>query len=210
MFPSKTSAERRADFVIHLISLIGFSAAGGFLLSQTASVGQDGLFLAIGIYIAAVLFSISISFAYHLLPRQDLRQVLRRWDHAAIYPVIAGTFTPLLIMADTWSAYAILIAVWVLASLGIVFKLIATDMDPRWSVMSYLGLGAVGLLALPDFSQQLPWKTTIAIGTGALLYTVGTWFYRQKDMPFRYPIWHAWGTLGGGSLCAAIWIAVAN
>ncbi|MEM7779209.1 MAG: hemolysin III family protein [Pseudomonadota bacterium] len=210
MFPSKTPSERRADFIIHAISLVGFGAAGLGLIVLAMDRKETGLIAAIAIYFASVMFSIGISFAYHLLPRHDLRPVLRRWDHAAIYPVIAGTFSPLLLLAGTWSASIILVIVWALALIGIIFKLIALDMDPRWSVASYLGLGAIGLLALPDFWSELPIGSSIAIGAGAFLYTVGTWFYRQKEMPFRYPIWHAWGTMGGGSLCAAIWIAVAD
>ena len=210
MFPSKTAAERRADFAIHAVSLVGFGVACVILIQNAVRIGEFWLTAAILTYAAAAMFSIVISFAYHLLPRHDLRAVLRRWDHAAIYPVIAGTFSPLLVMAGTASALSILAVVWMLAILGIAFKLFARDMDPRWSLMSYLGLGAFALLALPDFWNELPGLTTAAIAAGAIFYTIGTWFYRQKEMRFRYPIWHAWGTLGGASFCASIWIALAS
>ena len=172
--------------------------------------GNYPLLFSVMIYMIAALFSITISFAYHLLPRHDLRALLRRWDHAAIYIVIAGTFSPLLVMASTQLALGLLAMIWALALFGFVFKLMASDMNPRWSVLSYLGQGVVGLFAMADFWRELPQMTTVMIGAGALFYIIGTWFYRQKERRFRYPIWHAWGTLGGTSLCASIGIALAG
>lgn len=208
MYPSKRSAERKADFIIHAMSLAFIVPVSGLFVQWAFERGDTFLLIAVLAYASAAMCSISISFAYHLLPRHDLRPVLRRWDHAAIYIVIAGTFSPLLIMANTPSANLILIVIWAFALVGSLFKLAARDMDPRWSILSYLGLGAMGLLAMPDFWQELPFMTTAAIGAGAFFYTMGTWFYRQKEMRFRYPIWHAWGTLGGVSLCASIGVAL--
>ncbi|MEL7197394.1 MAG: hemolysin III family protein [Pseudomonadota bacterium] len=210
MFPSPTAPERTADFIIHAVSLVGFAIASVFLISTIWGGGNTALVVAVGIYATAALFSISISFAYHLLPRHDLRPLLRRWDHAAIYPVIAGTFTPLLITAGTLYAHVILAIIWVFAGIGIAFKVVTSDMDSRWSLVSYLGLGWFALFALPSFWSELPRFSTYAIAAGGLFYTIGTLFYRRKGMPYRYPIWHGFGTLGGTSLFAAIWVAVAG
>lgn len=210
MFPSQTSSERRADFIIHALSLAFIMPVGSLFVAMAWEREDYPLLFSVMIYVIAALFSITISFAYHLLPRHDLRALLRRWDHAAIYIVIAGTFSPLLIMANTQLALVLLALIWGLALFGFVFKLMASDMNPRWSVLSYLGQGLVGLVAMPDFWRELPQMTTAMIGAGALFYVIGTWFYRQKERRFRYPIWHAWGTLGGTSLCASIGIALAG
>ncbi len=210
MFPSQNPRARRADLIVHAISFAGFVAIVPFFLQLAQARPEAGLPFAIAVYGIAVLSSVAISGAYHLFPRHELRPTLRRWDHAAIYPVIAGTFTPLLLMAGTPSAFAILAVMWLVGAIGIVFKMIATNMDPKWSLASYIGFGAIGMLALPDFWMQLPRGSMVAIGLGAMFYLIGTWFYRQKQMPFRYPIWHVWGTLGGGSMAAAIWIALRN
>lgn len=207
-FPSPTGPERRADFALHALSLVGFGAVSALLIRRAGAAGDPALALATALYALAVIVSILVSFAYHLLPRHEWRATLRRWDHAAIYPVIAGTFSPLLMKAATPSAYAILAGIWALAGLGVWFKLSGDNGDSRWSLVSYLGLGAFALLALPDFWSKLPAPVTYAVAGGALFYTIGTVFYRRKGMPFRYPVWHAFGTLGGACFCAAIWIAV--
>jgi len=208
MYPSKTAPERYADGIVHAVSLVGLLIAFAFLLPRAAANANPDALAATLVYTIAVLLSVGMSFAYHLLPFHDWRPTMRKWDHAAIYPVIAGTFTPLLIIAETWTAHAILAVVWLFALIGIVFKIVGTNMDSRWSLISYLGLGWFGLLALPDFLQHLPGISTAAIGVGGVFYTIGALFYRNKSMRFRYPIWHTFGTMGGTSFLVAIWIAL--
>lgn len=208
MYPSETAPERRADFIVHAVSLIGLVIASVFLFRKAAMSEYLAVLIAVTVYAAAILSSVSISFAYHLSPRHDLRPAMRRWDHAAIYLVIAGTFSPLMIVAGTWSAHAILAAIWIFAAIGVGFKMLASDFAGRWSLISYLGMGWFGLFALPDFWNGLPGFSTAAIGAGGLFYTLGTLFYRKKGMRFRYPIWHLFGTLGGSSFFAAIWVAI--
>jgi len=98
--------------------------------------------------------------------------------------------------------------IWTFALVGIGFKIVSQDMEARWSLVSYLGLGWFALLALPDFWNGLPRFSTYAIASGGVFYTIGTAFYRKKGMPYRYPIWHFFGSLGGASFFAAIWVAV--
>jgi len=209
-FPSKTAPERRADAIIHAFSLAIFLIASVVLLKSAAQLESPALLIAVFVYAVTAIASIGISFAYHLLPRHDLRRVLRRWDHAAIYLVIAGTFTPLLVMSGTRYAYGILAIIWAFAAAGVAFKVLTSDMDSRWSLLSYLGMGWFALFALPTFWSELPGVSTMAFAAGGLLYTVGTIFYARKGMSFRYPIWHGLGTLGGTSFFVAIWAAIAG
>ncbi len=210
MYPSSTKPERQADFAVHAISLVGLAILSVFLVQMAAARDERGVLLATVVYVAAILFSVGISFAYHLLPRHDWRPTMRRWDHAAIYVVIAATFSPLLTVAATASAFTILTIIWMFAIVGVWFKIFGKNLDSRWSLLSYLGLGWFALFALPDFWNELPRFSTYAIGIGGLFYTIGTLFYRRKGMRFRYPIWHAFGTLGGSSLYAAIWVALGS
>jgi len=208
MFPSSTKAERIADGLIHGVSLIFVLVAGAFLIGKVHQTGDAVLLTGTLIYALFALVSIGFSSAYHLLPRHDLRATLRRWDHAAIYPIIAGTFTPLLLICGTLTTYVVLAVMWLTAIAGVVFKLLAQQLDPRWSLASYLGLGWFAIFAVPDFWIALPRATIGAIAAGAVFYTIGTAFYRRKGMRFRYPIWHGFGTLGGASFLLAIWMAI--
>lgn len=210
MYPSPTAPERYADGMVHALSLVAFFIAGAFLLPVAAAQGDPKLASATAIYVTAILASISISGAYHLLPHHHVRKTLQRWDHAAIYTLIAGTFSPLLVLSDTTSAYVILAVVWFFAFAGVLFKVFGANIEAKWSLASYLGLGWFGLFALPDFWDALPTSALAALGSGGLFYTVGTLFYKSKSLSFRYPIWHFFGLLGGSSFFAAIWISLAN
>ena len=114
-FPSKTAPERRADFLIHAISVVGLAIASVFLIGLAYGADDFRLLAATAIYALAAMASILVSFAYHLLPRHEWRARLRRWDHAAIYIVIAGAYSPLLVKAGSESASWILAIIWALA-----------------------------------------------------------------------------------------------
>lgn len=210
MYPSKTAQERFADGLVHGVSLAGFAVAAAFLIRMSTAAGDTWLTSAAIVYALAGLFSILISFAYHLHPRHEWRAAFRRWDHAAIYVVIAATFSPLLIIAGSVMAHAVLAIIWAAAAVGVIFKLMADNGDSRWSLISYLALGWTALIALPSFWNALPGYSTAAVAAGGVFYTIGTLFYRNKIMRFRYPVWHAFGTLGGASFFAAIWMAIAE
>lgn len=210
MYPSQTAPERYADLAVHAVSFIGVAIAGAFLLPMVGGRGDASLTTATTIYLAAILASISVSAAYHLLPHHHLRKTLQRWDHAAIYTLIAGTFSPLLLIAGTTSAYVILGIVWALAFAGVWFKIFAANIEAKWSLASYLGLGWFGLFALPDFWTALPPVALSALFAGGLFYSVGTLFYKSKALRFRYPIWHFFGMLGGASFFTAIWLSTAR
>lgn len=209
LYPSKTVEERFADGVVHLVGLVAAAIACTLLLGASAVQHDTALLLACSVYAAGILFSAGISAAYHLLPlHPDRRARLRRIDHAAIYLVIAGTMTPLLLLAETQTSFWILLAIWVFAGVGVLFKIFGSNLDSRWSLVSYLALGWFSLLALPDFARTLPGEALIAIAVGGLSYTIGAFFYRNKALRYRYAIWHAVGLLGAISFFAANWMSV--
>lgn len=208
MYPSPTKKERYADGVVHIIGLAAVVAGCAALLMYSASLNDPALIAACVIYVGAVIVSCVVSAAYHQLPMHDWRLALRHVDHAAIYAVIAATFTPLLLVAGTVMSYWILAAIWIFAVLGMVFKMFGQNLDAKWSLASYIGMGWFGVLALPDFWTALPPGAMIAIAGGAVFYTIGTLFYRNKNIRFRYSIWHGFGLCGAVSFFAAIWISV--
>jgi hemolysin III len=162
---------------------------------------------AVCVYALAALASNLASIAYHFSPWHDRRILLRRIDHAAIYPSIAGTFTPFFVIANTTWTLFLLVFCWALTLLAMWNKITNPTIKSRWSTASYLGLGAIGLSALPHLTM-VPITTLWCIIAGAAAYVIGTTFYAQKTMPYRYSIWHTFVNLGGIAMFAGIWIAL--
>lgn len=206
-YPSPTQSHRIADMAVHLIGLTLILIAGGILLSKASASLEPKLVIAIAVYILCALASNLASIAYHFSPWHAHRKLLRRIDHAAIYPSIAGTFTPFFVLANTTWTITLLWVCWGLTAIAIWNKITNETVQSRWSTASYLGLGAIGLSALPDMIE-VSVETLWCIIAGALCYVIGTVFYARKSMPFRYAIWHMCVNFGGIAMFAGIWIAL--
>jgi hemolysin III len=205
-YPSSQLAHRRADMIPHAIGLALIIVAGGVLIAKSAASLELRYVLAISVYVACALTSNLASWTYHFLPLHAQRKLLRRIDHAAIYPSIVGTFTPFFVQAGTTWTWFLLCLSWGLAGLAIWNKITNETVQSRWSTASYLGFGAIGLLALPDL-QAVPLITFWCVVSGAGCYVVGTAFYVRRSMPFRYALWHTWVNLGGILMFIGIWYA---
>lgn len=206
-FPSSTLSHRRADMAVHAVGLLLILTAGSMIVSRAVQQLEPKLVLAVLVYVVCVLASNLASAAYHFLPWHDRRMLLRRIDHAAIYPTISGTFTPFFVQASTTWTLTLLCVCWGLTVLAMWNKITNETVKSRWSTASYLGLGAIGLSALPDLTS-VPLATLWCIIAGAVCYVVGTAFYARKSMPFRYAIWHSFVNFGGIFMFAGIWMAL--
>lgn len=206
-YPSEIPSYRRADMAVHLVGLVLTLGAGGVLIIRAAEALSAALVIACLIYVTSALASNLASMAYHFSPWHDRRILLRRIDHAAIYPSITGSFTPFFVNADTTWTLFLLALCWALTALAIWNKITNETIKSRWSTLSYIGLGAIGLLALPDLGDA-PAATPWCILAGAFCYVFGTLFYTRKTLPYRYSIWHMWVNFGGICMFAGVWIAL--
>ncbi|MEM7439530.1 MAG: hemolysin III family protein [Pseudomonadota bacterium] len=207
-YPSKTPNERFADTIVHIMGVSGAGLAGLILVILAFGSGQLLLALACALYVTTIIGSKVFSALYHTFPRDALRPLLRRLDHAAIYTLIAGTFTPLLVfVGSTWS-FVVLAAVWVIAIPAVLLKLLVQNLDSKWSLVSYLALGWIGVLALPDMWRNLPVAALAFVIAGGLIYTAGTFFYARKTQPFRYAIWHSFVLVGTSAFLTAVYMTV--
>jgi len=208
-FPSISPAFRRADMVVHALGLALILGAGSTLVVKAATHLHGALVAAVVVYVTCALASNLASWAYHFLPLHERRTLLRRIDHAAIYPSIAGTFTPFFVLADTPWTMGLLVVCWALTVAAVWNKITNETVKSRWSTASYLGLGALGLLALPDL-RGVPAATLWCILAGSGCYVIGTAFYARKTLPYRYAIWHIWVNLGGIAMFAGVWLALSG
>lgn len=157
-----------------------------------------GLFLASGIY-------------HSVVASPKTTRVLRTIDHAAIYLLIAGTYTPFCLLAFTgfWQ-WGMLAIVWSLALVGIVVKVFVID-TPRWLTAGlYLLMGWMGVGAAGEFLQYLPVPALVWLAAGGLLYTLGALIYITRKLDF-YPgvfgfheVWHIFVLLGAGAHFASV------
>jgi len=206
-YPSAPLSFRRADLVVHVVGLCLILAGGAALIGAALGRLPTAMIWAIGVYVACALVSNLASIAYHFSGWHAHRVLLRRIDHAAIYPSISGTFTPFFVLAGTPWTWALLWICWGLTAVAIWNKITNPTVKSKWSTASYLGLGAIGLSALPDLTM-VPATTVWCILAGAACYVVGTVFYARRSMPYRYAIWHSCVNLGGIMMFVGIWIAV--
>ncbi len=207
-YPSPNAQERAIDRIVHVIGFGSAVIGGAALLAFGAWRLSPGLFLVAAIYVLTLLLSKTVSALYHTHPSNEWRAFLRRLDQAAIYGLIAGTFTPLLVFMNTTWSHALLVAVWVFTIPGVLFKLFARDIDTRWSLASYLAFATFFMLALPDVMNSLPGSAVIAMFVGGLSYIVGTWFFSREAMPYRFAIWHGFVLVGSGAFFLAIWLVL--
>ena len=206
-YPSPVQSHRHADIAVHATGLAAILTAGGLLVFKSIHGLEPKLVFAVVVYVMCALASNLASVAYHFSTWHDRRKLLRRIDHAAIYPSISGTFTPFFVLADTAWTMALLWICWGLTVVAVWNKITNETVKSRWSTASYLGLGAIGLSAVPDLTS-VPVTTLWCILAGSAAYVFGTVFYARKSMPYRYALWHIWVNVGGALMFAGIWIAL--
>jgi hemolysin III len=137
------------------------------------------------------------SVIYHWASRPELKQVLRKLDHAAIYLLIAGTYTPFALVAIEgvwgWTLFGV---AWGLALFGVIAKFTIGFRFPRLSLALYLGMGWMAIVAVKPMVDSLTGSQLAWIVAGGLLYTAGTPFYAWKSRRYTHAIWHLF-VLGG-------------
>lgn len=208
-YPSPVQSYRHADIAVHAVGLVAILTAGGLLVFKSILNLGPALIFAVIVYVLCALASNLASAAYHFSKWHQRRKLMRRIDHAAIYSSISGTFTPLFVLAGTTWTITLLWICWGLTAMAVWNKITNETVKSRWSTASYLGLGAIGLSAIPDLTN-VPIGTLWCIMAGAVAYMVGTVFYARKAMPYRYAIWHIWVNVGGALMFASIWISLST
>jgi hemolysin III len=195
-----------ADAFVHGVGLSAMLAGGFYLLPHVIGQGMGNL-AAFLIYWLALVSMLAFSAAYNLTPPSPLKWVLRRFDHSAIYLLIAGTYMPLLYqIGDGWLAPILAIVLWTGTALGVALKVLLPGRYDGFAVVTYLALGWVGLVAMPSFANVLPGITLFLIAAGGVLYSVGVPFYLWERLKYQNAIWH--GFVVAAAACHFLAIAL--
>lgn len=146
---------------------------------------------------------------YHSVTTPALKAKLKLADHLAIYLLIAGTYTPLmLITLNNFSAQLVLIAIWCLAIFGIVFKVIFIEKFEKLSLVIYLFMGWLCIVVANQLINKLSELGFNLLVAGGLFYSVGVIFYASKKIKFNHAIWHLFVLAGAISHLLCIYLTV--
>lgn len=163
----------------------------------------------VALYGGSLVLLFLCSTLYHSFSHPRARAVFKRMDHSAIFLLIAGTYTPFLMLTlGSTQASALLVALWLIAVAGVAFKMFFVHRFQRLSLFSYLAMGWLAVLVLADLYQALPPAAFRLLVAGGLAYTVGAAFYAAKQYTYTHAIWHLFVLAGATSHCVAIGVYV--
>jgi hemolysin III len=196
----QTTLDERINSLTHGLGAI-LSLAAFFALVISASLTQNVWHI-----ISSTVFGISLillyiaSTLYHSSKNVDLKRKLKVFDHASIYVLIAGTYTPFMLgpLRGPWG-WSFFILIWSLAFCGIIFKLFFAHRFKVVSTLLYLGMGWIIVFAFPQLTQVVPAQGIFWMIAGGLFYTLGTIFYLGHRIPFNHGFWHLF--VLAGSAC---------
>lgn len=205
----RTSAERGVDRVIHFLGVVTASIAGVVLLGLSIWQGGIGQVSAVTVYALCWIAMLTASMLYNLARRPERQRVLRRFDHAAIFLMIAGSYTPFTTQRlDGWWAIGMTAAVWAIALACAAAKLFAPGLSKKVWVVAYLLLGWIALAAVGEFVEGLSPLALWLVVAGGVIYSVGVAFYIWERLPFRRAIWHGFVLAASAVHYVAILIGV--
>jgi len=189
--PRYTLGERLADGTIHVIG-VAASVIALIVLLVIGIRNETALMVAgLAIYGLALVATFGCSAGYHLVVRPKVKEIMRRFDHAAIFLMIAGTYMPfvLLKMNNAWGL-GLLAVVWSMAAIGIAIKLFFPRFLDGLSTALYLVQGWAVLAAWEPLHAALPAGVLTLLMVGGVLYTVGVVFHLWNRLPYQNAIWH--------------------
>ncbi|BBL29454.1 PAQR family membrane homeostasis protein TrhA [Pantoea ananatis] len=194
-------AEEIANSISHGLGCL-FGIVGLMLLLDKASVMNAGLtaIISSSLYGGSMILLFLASTLYHAVSHPRAKRVLKKVDHCAIYLLIAGTYTPFLMVGlQSPLAYGLMAVIWGLALLGIIFKLTIAERFKVLSLVTYLCMGWLSLIVVYQLAMKLSAGGIWLLASGGIIYSLGVIFYVARRVPFNHAIWHAF--VLGGCVC---------
>jgi hemolysin III len=200
-----TRLEKLVDGWVHGVGLGVFSLAVLTALGLAIWKGGLGMGAAVAIYAICVITMIAVSMAYNLMENVRYKSLLRRFDHAAIFLMIAGSYTPFTTqrLDHAW-AWTMTTIVWALAAIGIAGKLFLPGVGKKVWIVFYCAMGWLVVAAIGPLIAGVPLPGLILLAIGGALYTLGVPFYVWERLPFRRAIWHGFVLAAAGVQYAAV------
>ena len=192
------------------MSVLFSLAAAALLLAGAIGVLPAAIFVGLIVYSIGLVGMFAASAAYNLVSHVGVKEILRRLDHAAIFVMIAGSYTPFALVVGGRAGHMLLAAVWAIAAVGVVIKLRYPRRFDKLSVLLYLSQGWIVLLALDSITAALSNRALSLLVAGGVVYTVGVAFHLMERLLFHNVIWHIFVLGGAACQFVAIRDAVMN
>ncbi len=192
--------EEIANSIIHGIGAGLATAALAILVTYAGMMGDPFRVVSFAIYGATLILLYVASTLYHGFRKPKLKELFRKFDHAAIYLLIAGTYTPFLLVtlrgAWGWSLFGV---VWGIAVLGVLQSMLFIDRLKVVALIAYVAMGWLMVIAFKPLVLSLPLGGIVWLVVGGLCYTFGVIFYLAKRIPFNHAVWHLFVLAGSVS-----------
>lgn len=206
--PFFSRAEELANSLTHGLALLVSVAALPVLVMLAVRRGDAWGIVGASVFGAALVLLYAASTVYHALPAGRAKAFWRRVDHAAIYLLIAGTYTPFTLGAMRggwgWSLFGV---VWGVAAVGVVLKIAFGPRLPRLSTIAYLVLGWLVVIAAAPLVRAVGWAGVAWLVAGGVAYSIGTVFYAlDRRIRFGHAVWHMF--VIGASACHGVAVAL--
>jgi hemolysin III len=195
--PTYKLSEEIAHSIIHGIGIVLAITALAVLTSYASVFGTARHIVSCSIYGATLIILYSASTLYHSIQHRHVKKILRIFDHSAIFLLIAGSYTPFLLIsmggALGWSFFGI---IWGLAALGITLQLHLIEKHKVLVVLLYIAMGWSVITVIKPLVATIPTIGLIFLIVGGLAYTLGTIFYAWNRLPYNHAIWHGFVLAG--------------
>ncbi|MGB5217488.1 MAG: hemolysin III family protein [Smithella sp.] len=195
-----TPLEELFNSITHGIGALVSIAGLVLLIVFSSQYGNLNHIISCSIFGITLVLLYTASTLYHSFRKPNLKKIFKIMDHACIYLLIAGTYTPFLLVTLQGSVGWIMFAmVWSLAVFGVLFKIFFIHRFKIISTIAYIFMGWIIIFAMKPLLHALPGDGLALLISGGLAYTLGTIFYAWEKIPFNHAIWHLF--VLGGSAC---------
>jgi len=198
--PSYTPREEIANSLTHGIGAVLAVAGLVVLVTFAARYGNAWHVVSCSVFGAALIVSFTTSTLYHSVRVGHIKRTLRALDHSAIFLLIAGTYTPFMLVNLRgpwgWSLFAV---IWTLTFAGIALRLLLKGRLHGLVVSIYLAMGWAVVVATQPMLERVATGGLILLAAGGLAYTAGVIFYKWRRLPYNHAIWHGF-VLAGAAL----------
>lgn len=201
--------EEKLNVISHGLGLVLSIVALVLLVVYSSIYGSNWHIVSFSIYGASLILLYSASTLYHYVQNPKWRQKLNVFDHAAIYILIAGTYTPFtLIVLKGWVGWTIFGVSWALAIFGVIFKLYFTGKYDKISTMAYVLMGWLIIFAIKPLINNFPIEGLLWLLAGGVFYTIGAILYSIRSIKYNHAIFHIFVLLGSFSHFMAVFFYV--